>query len=159
MMELPLAVAIAALIQDQKILLIKRAKGSYVGLWGLPGGKIEKSEHVSDAAQREIFEETGIKADFVNHLGFVSEHLREKGVIHQHFLLHLCELKPQTTTFVSGREGALQWFLLSDLSLNKKQIIPSDYVMIEKMVLEHGKNYYNCVVEKNGEEHVIQRFE
>ena len=42
MKELPLAVAISALIKDNKILLIKRLRGDYVGLLGLPGGKIEK---------------------------------------------------------------------------------------------------------------------
>ena len=42
MKELPLAVAISALIKDNQILLIKRLKGDYVGLLGLPGGKIEK---------------------------------------------------------------------------------------------------------------------
>jgi len=39
MKELPLAVAISALIKDNQILLIKRLKGDYVGLLGLPGGK------------------------------------------------------------------------------------------------------------------------
>ena len=42
MKELPLAVVITALVKDNKILLIKRMKGDYVGLLGLPGGKIEK---------------------------------------------------------------------------------------------------------------------
>lgn len=40
--EKPLAVVLSALIDNGKILLIKRRKGDYVSLWGLPGGKIEK---------------------------------------------------------------------------------------------------------------------
>ncbi len=156
---MPLAVAIAALLQDGKILFIKRVKGSYIGFWGLPGGKIEKNEHVSDAAVREIFEETGIKSTFVSHLGFVSEHLKEENIVHQHFLLHLCELSPQTTTLIPGKEGALQWFSLAELPAMKDKIIPSDYLMVERMVLRREKTYYNCVVEKRGEEHVIQRFD
>ncbi|MBI2102687.1 NUDIX domain-containing protein [Candidatus Woesearchaeota archaeon] len=159
MNNLPLAVAIAALIHDDKILLIKRAKGSYVGFWGLPGGKIEKDEHVSEAAIREIKEETGIRCLFTQHLGFVSEHLTEKNEVIQHFLLHLCQLQPLTSQFVEGREGALAWFALADLPLHREEIIPSDYAMIEKMLLSRGKNYYNCVVEKKGDEHHIVRFD
>ncbi|MGC9310495.1 MAG: NUDIX hydrolase [Candidatus Aenigmatarchaeota archaeon] len=60
MRERPLAVAIAALINENKILLIKRLKGDYAGFLGLPGGKVEKDEHVSEAAKREILEEAGI---------------------------------------------------------------------------------------------------
>jgi len=90
--DLPLSIAISALIKDNKILLIKRKKGDYVGLLGLPGGKIEKGEHVGEAAVREILEESGIACEFRNHLGFVSEHLVENGEVSNHFLLHVCEL-------------------------------------------------------------------
>ncbi|MCD6094481.1 NUDIX domain-containing protein [bacterium] len=47
MQENPLSVVISALIKNNQILLIKRVRGDYIGLWGLPGGKIEKEEHLS----------------------------------------------------------------------------------------------------------------
>ncbi|MBI4152054.1 NUDIX hydrolase [Candidatus Woesearchaeota archaeon] len=159
MNQYPLAVAIAALIHNEKILLIKRVKGSYIGFWGLPGGKIEKNEHVSDAAIREIKEETGIPCQFKEHLGLVSEHLTEKKEVVQHFLLHLCRLHPQTAQFVESNEGALAWFELKELPQHQDEIIPSDYAIIENMVLRKGKNYYNCVVEKLGNQHAILQFE
>ena len=104
MKELPLAVVISVLIKDNQILLIKRLRGDYVGLLGLPGGKIEKNEHLSEAAIREILEESGIESDFKNHLGFVSEHLIENGNILQHFLLHICKLEPKTTDILNDSE-------------------------------------------------------
>ncbi len=159
MIEFPLPVAIAALIQNNHILLIKRIKGSFIGFWGLPGGKIEKKEHVSQAAVREIEEETGIKSEFKNHIGFISEHLVENNQVMQHFLLHLCELRASDFTLKPGKEGALEWFDLNTLQQNKERIIPSDYVMIEKMIKNKGKNYYNCVVHKQGEEHTLIEFE
>ena len=79
--ERPLAVAIAALVHEGRILLIRRARGDYPGLWGLPGGKVERGEHLSEAAVREIREECGVEAAFVRHLGCVSEHLVEEGQI------------------------------------------------------------------------------
>lgn len=157
MSDKPLAVAISAVIKDGKILLIKRAKGDYVGLWSLPGGKIELNEHVSQAAVREIYEESGIKSSFKNHLGFVSEHLIENGEVTKHFLLHVCELTPESVDLIEGYEGKLEWFDLNQL--NKDEIIPSDYLMIERMVVNREKNYFNCVLEKIGEEYFLKKFD
>jgi len=157
--ELPLAVVISALIKDNKILLIKRVKGDYVGLLGLPGGKIEKDEHLSGAATREIYEESKIKAEFKSYVGIVSEHLIEDGKITNHFLLHLCELEPRTTKITNGVEGKLEWFNLDNIQNMKNKIIPSDFLMIEKMIVNKEKNYYDCVLEKSGDNHTLKKFE
>lgn len=167
MKDLPLPIVISVLIKDNKILLIKRIKkGDYVGLLGMPGGKIEKNEHVSDAAIREMLEESGIKSKFKSYLGFVSEHLIEGEKIIQHFLLHICELEPQTTEILNNPEGELNWFDLDKLNTIKNQIIPSDYLMIEKIIKPHpraGKRkeklYYDCILEKIGDKHIIKKFE
>lgn len=158
MTELPLSVVLAALIHDNKILLIRREKGDYVGLWGLPGGKVEKSEHLSQAAVREILEESGIESEFKGLLGFVSEHLVENGNVTQHFLLHVCGLSPKTIEIKNGDEGKLEWFPLDGMERMKDKIIPSDYLMIEKLILKKESNYYDCVIEKMGNEHVLKRF-
>ncbi|MDF2963268.1 MAG: class SAM-dependent methyltransferase [Paenibacillus sp.] len=49
-----------ALIQDNRILLIKKARGPHKGKWDLPGGAIEFGEEPYEALQREFLEETGI---------------------------------------------------------------------------------------------------
>ncbi|MDO8656750.1 MAG: NUDIX domain-containing protein [Nanoarchaeota archaeon] len=159
MPEKPLSVAIAALINENKILLQKRKRGDYVGLWGLPGGKIELGEHLCAAVKREIKEETGIQSTFIAHRGFVSELLLERGEVQNHFLLHLCELKPESSNVISTEEGTTQWFELSTLETMKEQIIPSDYLMIEKFIQQKGKNYYDCVMEKVGDVHFLRKFE
>lgn len=47
-------------IQNNKILLVKRTKGLLeAGKWGLVGGFMERGETIMDAVEREIFEETG----------------------------------------------------------------------------------------------------
>jgi 8-oxo-dGTP pyrophosphatase MutT (NUDIX family) len=43
---------------DGRVLLLRRAKGGdHVGKWGLPGGKLEDGENVSEAVIRETWEE------------------------------------------------------------------------------------------------------
>ncbi len=159
MQENPLSVVISALIKNNQILLIKRIRGDYIGLWGLPGGKIEKEEHLSEAAKREILEESGIESSFKNYLGFVSEHLIENGKILQHFLLHICELEPKTTEILNDSEGKLDWFHLDYLPSFKEKIIPSDFLIIEKIVKNKEKKYYNCIIEKKGNIYLLKKFE
>ncbi len=53
----------AVVIRDGSVLLVRRANPPDAGLWGFPGGKIEFGEPLAAAAVRELFEETGVRAD------------------------------------------------------------------------------------------------
>lgn len=48
------------IVNDQKIVLIKKARGGYTGKLDLPGGGIEHEESPETALEREIMEEVGI---------------------------------------------------------------------------------------------------
>jgi ADP-ribose pyrophosphatase YjhB (NUDIX family) len=135
------------LIHNNNLLLIKRAKGDFANLLGLLGGKIELNEHIGQAAEREILEESGIEARFEAHLGVVSEHIIENGVIAKHLILHVCQLSALTTDILVGQEGVVAWYDLSDLSELKSAIIPSDFLMIEKYVVRKEQGYCESVIE------------
>lgn len=155
-----MSIVICALIHDNKILLIERAKGDYVGLLGLPGGKIEKDEHFSTAAIREVHEESGIDPDFKEYLGLVSEHLLdENGKVAEHFLLHICLLVSKAVKITNGEEGKLGWFDLSELGNIKNKVIPSDFIIIDRMVKNHGKNYFDCVIRRESDKYLLEKFE
>ncbi len=54
-------VAVGAIVfKDNKVLLVRRGKPPAEGLWAIPGGRIEIGETLQEAAEREIFEETGM---------------------------------------------------------------------------------------------------
>jgi 8-oxo-dGTP pyrophosphatase MutT (NUDIX family) len=65
----PAAVAIVAR-EDGALLMIRRTDN---GNWALPGGAIEMSESIADAAVRETFEETGIQVEVTGLLGIYSD--------------------------------------------------------------------------------------
>jgi ADP-ribose pyrophosphatase YjhB (NUDIX family) len=50
----------AAIVSDGKLLLVKRRRSPEAGHWGLPGGKVDGFEALSDAVAREIDEELGL---------------------------------------------------------------------------------------------------
>ena len=52
--------AYGLIIKDEKIALIKKARGGYTGLLDLPGGGIEHDETPAIALKRELMEEAGV---------------------------------------------------------------------------------------------------
>ncbi|RZJ42559.1 MAG: NUDIX domain-containing protein [Brevundimonas sp.] len=64
------AVGIVCLRGDE-VLLIRRGKPPRMGQWSLPGGRIEPGERTTDAALRELMEETGVTARITSLLDVV----------------------------------------------------------------------------------------
>jgi len=60
MKQYPIAGVGAVVIYNSKVLLVQRGTQPYKGQWCIPGGKINFGETLQQAAEREIFEETGI---------------------------------------------------------------------------------------------------
>lgn len=50
-------------LRGEDVLLIRRGKPPREGSWSLPGGRQKLGETAREAAQRELFQETGVEAD------------------------------------------------------------------------------------------------
>ncbi len=67
----------AVIFNDQgEVLLAKRTDN---GLWCVPGGHVDLGETLGEACQRELYEETGLKAQVVKLVGVYSD---TKGSLH-----------------------------------------------------------------------------
>lgn len=75
--------ASAIIIQDNKVLMV-RGKGT--DSWGVPSGEIEEGETAQDTCIREIFEETGYKAEILELLHKKETIIKEYQVTTQYFL-------------------------------------------------------------------------
>jgi len=84
----PVPATIAAVIKDGTVLLVRRANPPDAGLWGFPGGKIDFGETIEQAAVRELFEETGVRAEAGPVFTAVDALDRDdQGAVRQHYVL------------------------------------------------------------------------
>lgn len=51
----------AVVVDDGRLLLIRRGHGPAAGEWSLPGGRVEERELLEEAVVRELAEETGVE--------------------------------------------------------------------------------------------------
>lgn len=58
--DLPRLAVGAVVFKGQSVLLVKRGQPPARGQWAIPGGNVKLGESLQAAAQREIYEETGI---------------------------------------------------------------------------------------------------
>ena len=84
----PIPAVLAVVIRDGKALLVQRANPPDAGLWGFPGGKIERGEPLLTAAERELREETGILATAAHVLEVLDAlDTAPDGSLRHHFIL------------------------------------------------------------------------
>jgi 8-oxo-dGTP diphosphatase len=57
----PALSADAVWVHRGRVLLVRRGRPPFRGLWALPGGYVELREKVEHAVERELFEETGLR--------------------------------------------------------------------------------------------------
>ncbi|HWI53845.1 MAG TPA: NUDIX domain-containing protein [Symbiobacteriaceae bacterium] len=55
--------AVCFVLHNQRVLLLQRNHGAFLGKWDAPGGLVEFGETPAEAAVRELAEETGVHAE------------------------------------------------------------------------------------------------
>lgn len=86
--ERPILAVLAVLIRGDRVLLVQRANPPDAGRWGFAGGKVELGETLQEAAERELLEETGVRARAGDVIGAIDvlERASDGRLLH-HFVL------------------------------------------------------------------------
>jgi 8-oxo-dGTP diphosphatase len=75
----PLVGVGAIIVEDNRVLLIKRGKAPLLGEWSIPGGMLELGETLRQGAEREALEETGLVVRANDLLGVFDRIIRDDG--------------------------------------------------------------------------------
>lgn len=70
-------------------ILFKHGFHPYLGLFGFPQGRVHYDEHIAEAAQRELFEKTGLDDIELVHRGSAYIHTTKEGVDISKLLAHV----------------------------------------------------------------------
>jgi len=84
----PIVGVLAIVMRGDSVLVVRRANPPMPGRWGFPGGVLELGETVAQGAMRELFEETGVKAEAVGPLTVIDTIDRDSaGGVRYHYTL------------------------------------------------------------------------
>ena len=127
----PLVGVGAIIVDNGRVVLIKRGKPPLQGEWSIPGGMLELGETVRQGAEREAVEETGLVVRATELLGvFDRVVLDDAKRCQYHYVLidFLCE-RIAGDLCNAGDAADARWFTLEEIN---KLSLPEDTSMVIK---------------------------
>lgn len=110
------------------VLIVKRkSKKNYEGLWEFPGGKIEPGETKEKALIREVDEELGLNIQVLDQLGDYVHH--EPGV-EIHLSVYVCEIR--SGKFELREHEDFLWVNPQEIHL--ESLMPADRPFVQRLV-------------------------
>lgn len=111
--ELPLVGVGAIIIEDDRVLLVKRAHPPMQAQWSIPGGVLEVGELVREAAVREAREETGLIVEPGELLGVYDRVLRnpEQRVQYHYVLIDFLCRRVGGELQAADDAAEVRWFI------------------------------------------------
>ncbi len=101
-----------AVFRGDEVLLIERRKPPYQGFWSLPGGAIQWGETATDAARRELEEETGLLASNLTLGDVIDAIVRDgEGDVEAHYTIAVFATREFSGVVAAGADAkAAGWF-------------------------------------------------
>ena len=105
--ERPIVGVGAVIVNDGKVVLVKRKYEPLKGHWSLPGGMVEIGETLETALAREMLEETGLRVEVGPVIEVFDRIMRdEERRVRYHFVLIDYVCRPRGGTLAAGSDVA-----------------------------------------------------
>jgi ADP-ribose pyrophosphatase YjhB (NUDIX family) len=125
-------------VDDDRVVLIKRRFEPLAGQWSLPGGTLELGETLADGVAREVFEETALDVDVGDVVEVFDRILLDSDArVRYHFVLidYLC--RPRGGTLTAGSDVAdARWVRPADLP--SYRLTPKATAVVERALALTG---------------------
>lgn len=84
----PMVAVSSIILNENRVLLIKRGEDPGKGKWSIPGGRVELGETLFEAARREVFEECSIEVEIESVFNTTERIIKdEEGRVKYHFIM------------------------------------------------------------------------
>lgn len=104
------------LVRKNKILLGERVGGYMPGAMGLPGGRVEFGEKLTETAERELLEEVGLKSNNFEYIGTIRED--QNDYIFIHFVYKCSQFFGEVKNMEPNKCKGWNWYSLDKLPKN-----------------------------------------
>jgi ADP-ribose pyrophosphatase YjhB (NUDIX family) len=108
----------ALLVHHGRLLLVRRAIEPWRGLWDIPGGFCDLREHPRAAAERELFEETGVRGRAGDLLGIWLDDYSD-GQVTLNVYYEVAPVGEPRPTTASAEVAEVGWFTPDELPLDE----------------------------------------
>jgi len=134
-LKFPLVIVSIIIMDDEKILMLKRTREPFYGYWGYHGGKLKFTDYILDSAKDSIQRETGLECDvelkgLLSMKTFVDDH---QGFNHQHFVIKATN--PKGALIEKTEKGENLWVPRDDV--NTMKIFPNSLKFLEIVESDH----------------------
>jgi 8-oxo-dGTP diphosphatase len=108
----PLVGVGAVIVEDGRVLLVKRGKAPLLGEWSIPGGMLELGETMRQGAEREALEETGIVVRATDLLGVFDRVVPDdkKATLYHYVLIDFLCQRISGDVLAAGDAADARWF-------------------------------------------------
>jgi len=131
----PLVGVGAVIVQEGRVLLVRRGSEPLKGHWTLPGGVLEVGESLVDGVVREIREETGLEVEAIELIELLDRIHKDGGRVRYHYVIadYLCRVTGGELRAASDAD-AVRWVERAEWNSHSALIV--DPVTVR--VLEKG---------------------
>lgn len=119
--------------KELKVLMIKRKDHPFMGCWAIPGGFMQMNESLEEAAERELYEETGLNGIYMEQLYTYGDVKRDP----RYRIISSAYMALVDTAFeLKAGDDAddARWFTVKTIPVESKKIYKENGYILEKIV-------------------------
>jgi ADP-ribose pyrophosphatase len=113
--DAPVVAAGGIVVRDGAVLLVQRGRPPGVGKWSVPGGRVRFGERLTDAAVREVFEETGLEVRVERFAGWAERIGRDPEPYHHVIFDYVVSETAPGVARAGDDAAAVAWVAVDDL--------------------------------------------